>query len=213
MRSIHFPKGSAWDTPTRTDQKLHLRSFKALLLFLSLISVKTWESYTLLKGWEKESYPIWSYQIVSTVQPLPPAFHSVKLSPWKTGWSDSWGVGFVNQSSPWPALKYWENIVMFLVCSPMTSSLLKPVVNFQSWSFLSSVALDRVDHSCLLEGLSYLGLWEADLSRFFPHLTAYSFASSPFLLWLLDPGMLQGPVFELLYSHSLLWWSHLVSWL
>ena len=53
----------------------------------------------------------------------------ITLKNWR---SESWGVGFINQSSPWSALKYWESTVMFLVCSPMTSSLLKPVVNFQS---------------------------------------------------------------------------------
>lgn len=58
----------------------------------------------------------------------------------------------------------------------------KPRVSFQLLSFLSLVALDTVDHSCLLEGLSHFGLQNADLSWFFSHFAGHSFASSPFLL-------------------------------
>lgn len=208
MKSIHFSKGNAWDTPTRIDQRLHPCSFKAFLLFLSLISTDLRIQRAIIRVGEKVLLYLVLSNLARRASP-PSAFHSVKLPPCKTGRSVT---GFVNQSSAWSTVNFWDAVVC-LLCSPTTSSLLKPRVSLQFLSSLSLVALDTVDHSCLLEGLSYFGLQDADLSWFFSHFTGHSFASSPFLLWPLDLGVLRDPVFESLHSRSLLWWSHLISWL
>lgn len=190
------------------DQRLHPCSFKAFLLFLSLISTDLRIQRAIIRVGEKVLPHLVLSDLAHCASPSS-VFHSVKLPPCQTGQSV---MGFVNQSPAWSTLNCWDTL-MCLLCSPMTPSLLKPRVSFQLLSFLSLVALDTVDHSCFLEGPSHFGLQDADLSWFFSHFTGHSFASSPFLLWPLDLGVLQDPVFESLRSRSLLWWSHLISWL
>ena len=151
MKPIHFSKGNAWDTPTRIDQRLHPCSFKAFLLFLSLISTDLRIQQSIIRVGEKVPPHLVLSNLAHCASP-PSVFHSAKLPPCKTGQSV---MGFVNQSSAWPPLNFWDAVVC-LLRSPATSSWLKARVSLQFLSFLPLVALDTVDHSCLLEGLSYL---------------------------------------------------------